>query len=174
MTDWLLTQLPQIMQDNALITAFVRGCGEVSETVHGRLDGLEHELDVDLASPQMLRYVARWLGVQLDALPAAADQNARDAQRRLIRAVISTLGWRGTAFGVEELLKALTGGRAEVSDDGGVWVGAAPASPASLVVSIVLDTYGALAKTQIEAFVADEVPVGSVVRIQLRSEVADD
>jgi phage tail-like protein len=172
-TDWLLSQLPQVMQDNVLITAFVHGCGEVTETVRGRLDGLEHELDVDLASPQMLRYVAGWLGVQLDALPPAADQDARDAQRRLIRAVTATLGWRGTVYGVEELLKALTGGRAEVSDDGGVWVGAAPQPPGSRVVSVVLDTYGTLAKSQVEAFLADEVPVGSVVRIRLRSE-ADD
>ena len=168
MTDWLLGQLPRVMQRNEVVAGFVRGCGEVTESVRARLDSLEHELDVDLAAPEILRYLAGWLGVHLDSLPAAAGQDARDAQRRLVRAVASTLGFRGTRYATEELLRALTGGRAEVVDPGGVYVTTAEVPAPSNVVEVVLDTFGGLSQSQIEAFLAEEVPVGTQVRVRLR------
>jgi phage tail-like protein len=118
-TGWLLAQLPRAMRQDQVLAGFVRACEEIGDSVRERVSLVEHELDVDLASPEMLRYLAAWLGVQLDGTPDADDPLARESERQLIRAVGRSLGWRGTRRGMETLLEALTDGRVEVADSGG-------------------------------------------------------
>src|SRR5947207_11495738 len=129
---WLLGQLPQAMARDRVIEGFVHACQEVADGLRHRVESVDHELDVDLAAPDMLTFVASWLGV-----PAGAVEGPdRDAQRRLIRAVGQVLGWRGTRRGVETLLEALTGGRVDVSDSGGIFGRDDPLPPANDVVRI--------------------------------------
>jgi phage tail-like protein len=168
MTGWLLAQLPQAMVKDRVIGGFVHGCEEVADSVRDRMSTVEHALDVDLASPEMLSFVAAWLGVPLDTIGAGGPA-AREAQRKLIRAVGQVLGWRGTRRAVETLLEALTGGRAEVSDSGGVFGQGDPLPPEDDVVRVVLDTAGGLSERQILAFLAEELPVTARVEVQVRS-----
>jgi phage tail-like protein len=165
---WLVGQLPQAMARDQVIAGFVHACQEVADGLRHRVESVEHELDVDLAAPEMLSFVAGWLGVQAETI-AAPDEPVRDAQRRLIRAVGQVLGWRGTRRGVEVLLEALTGARADVSDSGGVFGRDDVLSAADDVVRVTLTHTGGLSEQQILAFLAEELPVGARVELQVRA-----
>jgi phage tail-like protein len=157
------------MGRDQVIVGFVRACGEVADGLRDRVTTVEHELDVDLAGPEMLSYLASWLGVQLETIGSADETVARDAQRRLIRAIGQVIGWRGTRRGVETLLEALTGARAEVSDSGGIFGRDDPVPPADNVVHVSLTHSGGLSERQILAFLAEELPVGTRVELRIRS-----
>jgi len=169
MNGWLLAQLPQAMARDRVIAGFVRGFEEVADSVRDRMSTVDYELDVDLASPEMLRYLATWLGVEVETIAAVDDPGGREDQRRLIRAVGQVLGWRGTRRGLEVLLEALTGGRAEVSDHGGVYGSKDQVPPADNLVRVVLDDLGRLSERQILALLDQELPVGSRVELRIRS-----
>jgi phage tail-like protein len=155
------------MARDQVTAGFVHGCQEVADGLRDRMDSVEHELDVDLAAPEMLSFVASWLGVPAETI-AGPDEPVRDAQRRLIRAVGRVLGWRGTRRGVEVLLEALTGARADVSDSGGVFGRDDPVPPPDDVVRIKLSHTGGLSEQQLLAFLAEELPVGARVELEVR------
>jgi phage tail-like protein len=169
MSAWLVGQLPQAMARDQVIVGFVQACGEVADGLRDRVTTVEHELDVDLAGPEMLSYLASWLGVQLETIASVDETVARDAQRRLIRAIGQVIGWRGTRRGVETLLEALTGARADVSDSGGIFGRDDPVPPADNTVHVSLSHSGGLSERQILAFLAEELPVGTRVELRIRS-----
>jgi phage tail-like protein len=167
---WLLGQLPAVMRRDRVIGGFVRGFEEIGDGLRDQIDDVEYELDIDLASSEMLSYLASWLGVSIDAsILAGDDARLRDAQRRLIRAVGKALVWRGTAHGVEILLEALTDSRVTVSDSGGVFGAADSVPPAGDLVVVEIDHLGSLTRQQILAFLDDELPVGTRVELRVRA-----
>jgi phage tail-like protein len=170
---WLVAQLPRVMARDPVIGGFVRGTEEIADSVRDRIGTLEHEIDIDLASPEMLAYLAGWLGVQIDSLPADSAPggvtDARHAQRRLIRAVSETLGWRGTRRSLETLLTALTGGRVEVNDSGGVFGPNDQLPPQDDAIRIVFNQTGGLTEGQIRGLLAEELPVTARVELFLRN-----
>jgi phage tail-like protein len=168
---WLVAQLPAAMGRDRVISGFVRAFEEIADSVRDQVADVEYELDVNLASPEMLTYLASWLGVAVDAAMAASDDPVvRDVQRRLIRAVGQALVWRGTRRGLETLLEALTDSRVDVLDSGGVFGPGEPIPAGGERVTIELDHTGLLTKQQILAFVADELPIGVKVDLWVRSE----
>lgn len=167
---WLLGQLPAVMRRDPVLGGFVRGFEEIGDGLRDQIDDIEYELDIDLASSEMLSFLASWLGVSIDAAVLASDDaRLRDAQRRLIRAVGKALVWRGTAHGVEILLEALTDSRVTVSDSGGVF-GAGDSLPAATdEVVVEIDHLGSLTRQQVLAFLDDELPVGTRVELRVRA-----
>lgn len=155
------------MARDHVIAGFVRAFEEIADSVRAQVSDLEYELDVDLASPDMLTYLASWLGEDVEAT-LSGEADVRDAQRRLIRAVGQALVWRGTRRGVETLLEALTGSRVDVRDSGGVFALGEPAPPVTPVVVVTLDHLGPLTQQQILAFLANELPVGVQVELRVR------
>src|SRR5262245_35892554 len=113
------------MARDPVIAGFVTALEQIADSIRDRMSTVEHELDVDLASPEMLSYLAAWLGVELSTISGYDDDGPspngarggrhavelreaardRDAQRRLIRSVGQVLGWRGTRQGLEVLLE---------------------------------------------------------------------
>ena len=167
---WLLGQLPAVMRRDRVVGGFVRGFEEIGDGLRDQIDDIEYELDIDLASSEMLGYLASWLGVAIDnSVVASDDAHLRDAQRRLIRAVGKALLWRGTAHGVEILLEALTDSRVTVSDSGGVFGAGDSVPPAADLVIVDIDHLGSLTRRQIMAFLDDELPVGTRVELRVRA-----
>jgi len=168
---WLVAQLPAAMRQDRVISGFVRAFEEIGDSVREQVGDIEYELDVNLASPEMLSYLASWVGLAIDAAMAAStDPEVRDVQRRLIRAVGQALVWRGTRRGLETLLEALTDARVDVLDPGGVVGPGDPDRPGGDLVVIELDHTGLLSRQQITAFVAEELPVGIRFELRVRSE----
>ena len=70
--DWLLAQLPAGMVAEDFFARFVRIFQAEAETLLAHADSLPHLADPRLAPPEMVRYLARWIGLpELDpGLPA--------------------------------------------------------------------------------------------------------
>ncbi|CAM4236816.1 hypothetical protein KIPE111705_45900 [Kibdelosporangium persicum] len=168
---WLVDQLPAAMRRDRVIAGFVRAFEEIGDSVREQVSDIEYELDVNLASPEMLAYMASWIGVDVDAaMLGSEDARLRDAQRRLIRAVGEALVWRGTSRGLELLLEALTDSRVDVIDSGGVFGPRDDVPQPSHVVTVELDHTGLLTKKQVMTFLAEELPIGVRVDLIVRSE----
>lgn len=162
MSGWLLAQLPRVLAGDPVLRGFVLALEGVADSVRERVTGVESQLDLDLAPPEMLQYVAAWLGLEIEP----GDDAAR--QRELVRAVGRTLGWRGTRQGVEAILGAATGSRVTVRDNGGIFASGDPVPPPDPRVVVELDTTGGLTEEQVLAFLAAELPLGCEVRLDVR------
>jgi phage tail-like protein len=168
---WLLAQLPAELGRDQVVAGFVRAFEEIADSVRDQVDDIEHELDVNLASPEMLSYLASWVGLDIDVSRVASDDpNTRIAQRRMIKSVGQALVWRGTRRGVETLLEALTDSRVDVIDTGGVFGPGETVPRPSDEVVVELDHTGLLTRNQVLAFLAEELPVGVRVDLRVRSE----
>lgn len=154
MTGWLVQQLPRVMGEDPVIRGFVSALEEVSDTVTARVDGIQDQFDVDLAPPEMLRYLASWLGVHLEPTDSAAYQ------RSLIRAVGRFLGWRGTRVGVQGLLEAATGCTVAVRDSGGVFLEHEDVPAHRAEIEITVEGATQLTGRQVRRLLEDELPLG--------------
>jgi phage tail-like protein len=162
MTGWLVSQLPRALAADPVVRGFVTAFEEVAETVRERVDGVEHLVDTGLATPEMLQFLASWLGLQLE------PTDPLDYQRSLVREVGRLLGWRGTRYGIEGLLEAATGSRVTVTDGGGIYGQNERVPPADPVVVVRLDHTGHLSERQVLRLLEAELPLGAQIRLDVR------
>lgn len=167
MSSWLLQQLPPVLAHDTVLRGFVLALEEIADSLRERIDGVESQLDVDLASPEMLAYVAAWLGIALEPTETG------ERQRALVRAAGETVRWRGTRYGVERMLEAATGARVTVSDGGGVHGAGERLGPVDPVVTVRLDSAGSLTESQVRALLAAELPVGAELELVVRFPQGD-
>ncbi|SFJ70642.1 phage tail protein [Cellulomonas sp. KH9] len=157
--DWLLAQLPGGMVAEDFFARFVRIFQAEAETLLAHPDNLPHLADPRLAPPEMVRYLARWIG-----LPGLDADLPEDLQRDLLVAGAAALPWRGTAHGLRLLLEGYTGGPARVVDGGGVHpLGEEPDDTAW--VRLEAATPGRLTQDELVELVRAEVPAH--VRVEL-------
>jgi phage tail-like protein len=159
---WLVAQLPRAMAADPVLRGMVSAFEEVADTVKSRLDSIEHQVDAGLAAPEMLQFLASWLGLVLEPTEPAPQRRA------LVRQVGRLLGWRGTRHGVEGLLEAATGVRVTVIDGGGIFGVHDDIPPPDPVVRVQLDHTGHLTEGQVRRFLEAEVPVGARVELDVR------
>jgi phage tail-like protein len=152
---WLLAQLPRAMTGNLLVQAFVDAAEHTGDSVRVQLDGLEYQLDPDLASPQMLTYLGGWLGFPLDPLDDPAFH------RPLLRAVGRLLMRRGTKAAVRELLTQLTGGTVSIEDGGGVFGPGQQVPEENPTVRVELSRIGPISPERLAAIIERELPIGA-------------
>ncbi len=114
--DWLLYQLPVAMTDDSFFVRFLSIFQEVSNTVLHTVDNIPHLFDIAVAPDRLVRAIGSWLGIDwIDpSLPVRL-------QRDIVRNYASIVPWRGTAYGLERLLTAVTQGEVRVEDSGGVY-----------------------------------------------------
>jgi phage tail-like protein len=159
---WLVEQLPRVMAEDLVLRGFVTALEEVAGTVRDRVDSVEHHVDTGLAAPEMLQFLASWLGVELE------PTDPPEYKRTLVREVGRLLGWRGTRHGVESLLEAATGSRVTVTDNGGIFGPNDPMPPAEHKVVVQLDHTGHLSERQVRRILAAELPLGADVELDIR------
>jgi phage tail-like protein len=161
-TGWLALQLPRALAADPVVNGFVSAVEEIADSVRERIDGVEHQVDTGLATPEMLQFLASWLGLELE------PTDPPEYQRSLVREVGRLLGWRGTRFGIEGLLEAATGSRVTVSDGGGVYGQHDTVPPPDPLVTVRLDHTGHLSERQVRAFLEAELPLGAQVELDVR------
>lgn len=118
--DWLLEQLPRVMQEDRFIRDFVGITQEIADSLRDEIEKIDYFLDPTIAPEDFVRWIGGWLGLAVE--PVIADPVEREAR---VRRVVQTGGQlflrRGTRAGLEGMLTALTGEPAHVSDSGGVF-----------------------------------------------------
>lgn len=168
MNGWLVGQLPSVMIEDPVIEAFALAAEAIGDSFRSRLDGIEHQLDAHLASPDMLAYLAGWLGFPLDELDGA-DFNA------LVLPVIGQiLKSRGTATALRQLLEALSGGSVDIVDPGGIYGPAEPVPPYDSLVRIRFAQEGIRGRERLVAILEREVPVGVRVDVSWSVTAAEE
>jgi phage tail-like protein len=150
------------MAADPVLRGFVTAFEETADTVRERIDSIEHQVDAGLATPEMLEFVASWLGVELE------PTDPLEYRRMLVGAVGRLLGWRGTRYGVEALLAAATGSRVTVTDGGGVYGQRDTVPPPDPVVVVHLNHTGHLTERQVLGFLQAEVPLGAQIQLDVQ------
>lgn len=157
---WLSGALPLGMQVDPNLMAFVSIFEEVASTLRAGADSVSFAADVDVTSPEMVRYLGSWVG----ALALHPELPVR-RQREIVKATGATLGRRGTAAAIRTVLAALTDGEVEIDDDGGVFrEGHAP--PPTGRVSVRVARLGHLRQPELVELVLSMIPAHLVVTIE--------
>ena len=106
--------LPALYLEDDFTQRFTAGLDEVLAPVLLTLDCLDAYLDLELAPPDFLDWLAGWVGMPVD------ESWPVPLRRELVRHAVELHRWRGTARGLELALRLLTGGTVEITDTGGV------------------------------------------------------
>lgn len=158
---WLTAQLPRAMAEDPVLYGIANIIEDVADTLRCDVDSIEQHLDIATASAPMLRYLASWVGADLD--PGISVER----QREVLRTIAASLGRRGTRRGLEELLTGLTGARARVDDRGGVYTGNEQRPPADLRVIVELNDLGEFNERQLHALIMAELPAGAQLELHV-------
>lgn len=157
--DWMVGQLPAGMLADDFFVRFVRIFQAEAETVLAHADAVPHLADPRIAPLEMVRFMARWLGTEgIDASYPEA------AQRAILLTVARTLPWRGTRYGLTQLLELYSGGPVTIVDTGGVFTeGRAPQGPPEVRLEVA--GTGPLPPEDFVTLVLEEVPAH--VRVEI-------
>ncbi|MEH1016917.1 phage tail protein [Micromonospora sp. CPCC 206060] len=118
--------LPAAYLEDDFAQRFTAGLDEVLAPVLLTLDCLDAYLDLDLAPPDFLDWLAGWVAAPVDGdgpvgggAPVDGDGPAHQ-RRELVRHAVELHRWRGTARGIALAVELATGAPVEVTDSGGV------------------------------------------------------
>jgi phage tail-like protein len=162
---WMLNQLPVQLVAHDFFRRFVSIFQELGSTLLDDADNVDHILDVTVAPPEMVRWLASWIAAQ----PVDADLPV-ELQRRMVASAARLLTWRGTVRGLTEYLELLSGGPAEVEDGGGVWrSGEAPAGTGWVRLRVA--GTGQLTREELIERVRDEVPAHARAELYVGEEL---
>lgn len=115
--DWLVQQLPVGMSEHDFLRRFLTIFQSVSDSVLEQVDVLDRSFDPTVAPDRMVREMGRWVGVDW------VDSSLPDeVQRRIVLEYSKLLPWRGTARGLQALLRLISGtDGVRVEDSGGIY-----------------------------------------------------
>jgi phage tail-like protein len=162
-------QLPGLYQDDDLVLRFAGALDTVLAPVFATLDSGDAYLDPLLAPLDFVRWLAQWVGVDLDA------SWPEERQRRLVAHGAELYAWRGTARGLAALIETTTGLRAEVEDSGGVAWSGSPAQdvalpgtrPPAVVVRVHIPSGTPVDTARLDALVASAKPAHVHHRVEI-------
>jgi phage tail-like protein len=115
------TLLPGLYQDDDLAVRFTSALDTVMAPVLGVLDSADAYVDPGLAPLDFVRWLAQWVGADLDA------SWPEERQRALVANAADLYAWRGTVRGLSALVEITTGVAPEIAETGGItWTGQPP------------------------------------------------
>lgn len=161
--------LPGLYADDDFAQALCEGLDEVLAPVIATLDNLPSYLDLGTAPPDLLPWLARWVG-----LPVRAPMPV-DRLRELLQSAAELQGWAGTARGIALSLEALFGVAPQIEESGGsTWStdphAALPGRSEARVTVRLVPVDGAgqdLDEDQVRAAVAEVVPAQVLWEVQV-------
>ena len=160
--------LPALYLDDDFTQRFTAGLDEVLAPVLLTLDCLDAYLDLELAPPDFVDWLAGWVAAPTDgAWPLAL-------RRELVRHAVELHRWRGTARGIALQMEILTGGSVEVDDSGAVtWSSSPnssppPATPAQVRVRVRVPDPASVDRPRLQDLLAATVPahVSATVEVE--------
>lgn len=155
---WLSEQLPRPLADDPFLRSFCLIFEDIADSVRAPVLGFESYLDAGLAPPEFVRWMAKWLGLSIDAsLPESR-------QRSALRSAGLLLQWRGTKPGLKGLLESLVGSEVEVVEHGGVFrEGDAPQYDPRIEIRV--PNPGGIAEHQLRRFILNELAAGAELEL---------
>jgi len=161
---WLVGQLPMGMLDDDFFLRFVSMFEEEAGTVLDGVDNIPHAFDPTVAPPEMVRWLASWIG--MPAIDSSLDESL---QRRLVRTGSECLAWRGTGQGLRRFLEVTTQGPAEIVESGSIRPdNGEPAPPPSVVMRV--GSTGGMPVGEFVGVVRDELPANVAFEIWVAGE----
>lgn len=126
--------LPSLYVEDAFAQSLCAALDGVLAPIVATIDGMPAYLDPDTTPPDMLGWLAGWLGLTLDA------NQPTQRQRELVRLGMELQRWRGTVRGIREAVAAAFGSTPLVLDSGGAgWsTEPTPQLPGSAVPHLVV------------------------------------
>lgn len=167
--------LPLALREDGLATRLTEGLDDVLAPVIATLDCLSAYVDPRLAPVDFLTWLGTWVGVTLD------ESWPLDRRRATVAQAVALYRTRGTPDGLRAHLEALTGGRVEVTDSGGVFWSTTPDSPNStaatdgepaVVVRVTDPDPGASDPAVLHELVASAKPAHVPHRVEIVTENA--
>ena len=162
---WLVDQLPQSLATDPFLRSFSLIFEDIVDSVRAPVLGFDNYLDTAVAPPEFVRWMAQWVGLNLDA------SLAEERQRSALRAAGALLPWRGTKRGLQGLLTGLVGAEVEVLDRGGVFLeeNIPEYDPR---VTVRLPHAVAISEHQLRMIIEAELPAGLELELVIGNEEA--
>lgn len=169
----LIDALPALFQADGFTQRFVSAFDEALAPIFASLDNLDAYLDPWLAPEDFLEWLASWFGMALD------ESWSIDRRRQLVAKAFDFYRMRGTSSGLKAQIEALTGGKVELHETGGIatssTAGAAlPGSPNfAVLVRVIVDDPASVNARRLDALVAAAKPAHVTHRVEVvkRTEV---
>lgn len=150
----LYTQfLPPLFQESEFLSRYLKIFEVIWEPMQVRQDHLEAHFDARLAPPQILPWMAQWLGVPLDPHWPEARQRA------WMREAVFLYRWRGTRYGLTRALETVFGLTPVLRED--------PEQPHTLEVLLLdsLDGPDTASREAVADFVRQHAPAHTRVTV---------
>lgn len=110
----LVHRLPAVLQEDDFLVRFLEAFDESLAPIFLTLDGLGSYVDPELAPPDFVDWLAQWVAVEVD------ESWTGPQRREIVAGAVARHARRGTAAGIGDAVRLLTGGEVEVSESGGV------------------------------------------------------
>uniref|UniRef100_A0AAU1IC27 Phage tail protein I n=2 Tax=unclassified Streptomyces TaxID=2593676 RepID=A0AAU1IC27_9ACTN len=117
------TLMPAVYQEDPFAMRWLAGLDDVLSPVLSTLDCLAAYFDPHYAPSDFLEWLASWVGITIDS------NWPTERARKALACAVELHRTRGTITGLRDYIEILTGGTAEIADNGGVAWATAPDMP---------------------------------------------
>jgi phage tail-like protein len=119
----IVTLMPAVYQEDEFTNRFTAGLDDTLAPIMSVLDCLYAYIDPALAPEDFLDWLAGWVGLELD------EHTPLYRKRAAVAHAVTLYRMRGTMTGLRAHLELMSGGEAELADNGGVAWSTSPGAP---------------------------------------------
>jgi phage tail-like protein len=147
-----LKYLPPIYSDDDFMGRFLLIFETILSPIERTVGNLHYYFDAEMTPPELLPWLASWLGLALD------ERWPDDQRRALILAAVELYQWRGTRRGLSEFLRLYTGLTPEIVELGVGRRGATAADAFRFTVRLKVPDPSKVDRAVVEAIIEAEKP----------------
>ena len=147
-----LKYLPAIYSADDFLGRFLLIFETILSPIDRTIGNLHYYFDAQMAPPELLPWLASWLGLALD------ERWPEDQRRALILAAVELYQWRGTRRGLSEFLKLYTGLTPEITEHGVGRRGVTAADAFKFTVRLRVPDPAQVDRAVVEAIIETEKP----------------
>jgi phage tail-like protein len=163
-------RVPAVYVDDDFTQRFLSAFDTALAPVIATLDCLDAYLDPTTTPADFLDWLAGWLALEL------AEEWPESRRRELVREAVALHRWRGTARGLADHVRLVTGGEVEVADSGGCRWSAEPggeppgdAGLAAVRVTVRVADPAAVDQRRLAGAISAAVPAHVTVTVEVTS-----